>query len=291
MSHTFQPPKSNREQISSQGIDSADKSMKILTYNVQIFNLFGNSLFGDQQQKIFDFIFKVDPDIICFQEFYVNELKNFSIYRVNGLLKQYEHRHIVWIQKGEYSRYGIAIYSKFPLINKEELSFQNSSNISIYSDVAMGYDTVRIFNNHLQSINFDNKSYEFITNQKTYSQSEKIRELQNISVRLKDAFIKRGQQANFLAKKIDESSYPVVVCGDFNDTPVSYTYRTIREDMKDAFIEAGSGFGSTYGGRFPSYRIDYILHSSSLKTQSFNTERIKHSDHYPVMARIFWSTE
>lgn len=286
IAHTYQPPKRNLNELQEKTQANSSNSLKVLSYNVQVFNLFGNNTFKEHQGEIFDYIRGQDPDVICFQEFYVNETKNAGIKKVDNLLKKYPYKHIVWVKSGDYSNYGIAIYSKHQLINKRYVDFPNSNNISIFCDLTINSDTVRIFNNHLQSINFDNESYSFISNQRNYTQSEKLKEIQNISVQLKDAFIKRGIQAEFIAEEIQASQYPVIICGDFNDTPVSYSYYKIKGNNKDAFLEAGTGFGSTYKGKFPSYRIDFILHSQSLETLSFRTDQIELSDHYPIMAEI-----
>ena len=109
-----------------------------------------------------------------------------------------------------------------------------------------------------------------------------MNEIKDISHRLKYAFRKRAHQADVLSDHIHTSPYPVIVCGDFNDTPVSYTYHKIRGDLVDAFIESGRGIGNTYSGMFPSYRIDYILHSRNLRSGGFETVRVDYSDHFPV---------
>jgi endonuclease/exonuclease/phosphatase family metal-dependent hydrolase len=103
---------------------------------------------------------------------------------------------------------------------------------------------------------------------------------------LKNAFIKRARQADMLAEKISESPYPVIICGDFNDTPVSYTYKKIKSSLSDSFMEAGSGIGSTYSKIFPSFRIDYSLHESNMKAIYTERVRLKLSDHYPVLTYL-----
>ncbi len=283
---TFQFPDIFEDNKKTAKSESSSKSLKVLTYNIQIFNLLGRTHFGEHQQQLFHFIQSENPDIICFQEFYTNVDKGLSLSKINSLLENYPYRHIEWIVEGDASKYGIAIYSKYRLVNKSRLSFKNTNNSTIFADVLWGTDTVRLFNNHLQSIKFDRQNYKFITNQGDYSQTQKIKELQDISFRLRDAFIKRAEQADHLSRKIQNSSYPVIVCGDFNDTPISYTYRKIRGNLNDSFLEAGRGLGSTYEGKFPSYRIDFILHSSSLETFFYETKRVKLSDHYPVVAEI-----
>jgi endonuclease/exonuclease/phosphatase family metal-dependent hydrolase len=84
-----------------------------------------------------------------------------------------------------------------------------------------------------------------------------------------------------------KSPYPVIVCGDFNDSPVSYTYQKISANLKDAFLESGTGLGSTYSGRFPSYRIDYILHNPQLSCYQYANPKMGLSDHQPVICKMY----
>jgi endonuclease/exonuclease/phosphatase (EEP) superfamily protein YafD len=111
-------------------------------------------------------------------------------------------------------------------------------------------------------------------------------EVKVISVKMRDAYIKRALQADQLARHIRESPYPVIVCGDFNDTPFSYTYYKVRNHLKDAFVESGSGFGSTYHDNFPPIRIDYIFYSPSMKSLLFRDDKKGGSDHFPVISEF-----
>jgi endonuclease/exonuclease/phosphatase family metal-dependent hydrolase len=104
---------------------------------------------------------------------------------------------------------------------------------------------------------------------------------------LKDAYIKRARQVDILSDHIKNSPYPCMVCGDFNDTPVSYTYQKLKGKLKDAYLESGAGIGNTYFGSFPSFRIDYILHSRALTTLNFQTKKIQLSDHYPIICHFY----
>ena len=157
----------------------------------------------------------------------------------------------------------------------------------IYTDIVAGADTFRVFNAHLESDKFQPDDYRFI---KDFDVGRKEpsklmgywKRIVGIVTRLKNSAIKRGQQAPVMAKYIAESPYPVIVCGDFNDTPSSYTYRQVSAHLADAFRESGNGFGKTYLGAFPSFRIDYILHDKRIKSKGFQTGTQKFSDHYPV---------
>jgi endonuclease/exonuclease/phosphatase (EEP) superfamily protein YafD len=103
---------------------------------------------------------------------------------------------------------------------------------------------------------------------------------------MKSAYIKRAAQIETVAEYIRKSPYPVIFCGDFNDTPVSYSYRQINNELQDAFVDAGTGLGQTHTHILPLLRIDYIFHSKSLMAVDQKTINKDYSDHFPVVARF-----
>src|SRR5207253_3238831 len=137
-------------------------------------------------------------------------------------------------------------------------------NVFLCSDIVVGNDTFRVVNTHLESIRFKPEDYKFIENIGAESEEELNGSI-NILRRMKRAYTKRAQQVSVLKNEITGSSYPVILCGDFNDTPNSYTYNVLSDGLSDSFRQSGKGFGRTYAGIFPSYRIDYILHDKKLK--------------------------
>jgi endonuclease/exonuclease/phosphatase family metal-dependent hydrolase len=113
---------------------------------------------------------------------------------------------------------------------------------------------------------------------------EAIDMMKSLSLSLKQGFVKRAQQSEELKTYINKSPYPVIVAGDFNDTPVSYSYTKIRKGLKDSFVNSGYGAGFTYKGKYPANRIDYILYDNALENRYFEIIKAKYSDHYPVAA-------
>lgn len=258
------------------------KSAAFLSYNVRLFDFYRWSANPAAGEMIFELIRDFDPEILCLQEIYTPvEGETFSLSREKGT-RRYAYSHIAYVPGSSLSgRYGIATLSAFPIINKGELRFSGTYNLAIYTDLKINNDTVRIYNTHLQSIRLRKREYDLLKLLNS-GEEEAMNEIRDISNRLKHAFQMRAHQAETLAGHIHESPWPVIVCGDFNDTPVSYTYHKIRGELVDAYIESGRGIGNTYSGMFPSYRIDYILHSRNLQSMDFETERVDYSDHFPV---------
>jgi endonuclease/exonuclease/phosphatase (EEP) superfamily protein YafD len=150
----------------------------------------------------------------------------------------------------------------------------------------VGYDTIRVYNNHLQSIYFNSANYSFLDSLKIRYNNDQLEEIRDISFRLRYAFMKRAEQADLIAAHIANCPYRVIVCGDFNDTPVSYVYYRLNDGMVDSFTRAGWGTGRTYIGKFPSFRIDYILHSEEFESLFFTRKKVRVSDHFPIISYL-----
>ena len=259
-------------------------ALKVLSFNVRAFNIYKWLADPNTNKGIFNFIRSEHPDVVCIQEFYTDNKSTLRPENINRIFGETPYHHIHYsIATGNNTGYGIATFSKYPVVGQGVISFDRTRNMSIYTDIAFRDDTIRIYNNHLQSVNFRSSNYEFIDSLRLRYDENQLKELQDISSKLKMAFIKRAHQADKVAASISHSPYPVIVCGDFNDTPVSYTYHTMSKGLDDAFVRAGSGTGDTYLGRL-SFRIDYILYSGEFKALDFEKVEARLSDHYPIMA-------
>ena len=252
---------------------SSEENIKILSYNVRLFNRYEWLENPNVKEDIFSFFKEENPDILCIQEFYSpNEIPDLN----------YPYRHIGLQSKT--SQWHMAIYSKHTQIKKKTVSIKGErmNNTCIYSDMIINEDTVRVYNIHLASNWFKNTDYSFIQN----PQKEKIKEgIIGITKRMKSSFIKRAEEVEIIKQHMADCTYPIIVCGDFNDTPLSYAYNSIKGDLSDAFSISGKGIGNSFV-KIPVLRIDYILHDNELKSSNYQKHKQVLSDHYAVSCEI-----
>ncbi len=273
---------------SSSKTEMEHKAIKVMSYNVKVFDLYNWSHNKETRSKIFGLIQDEAPGIACFQEYFHRDSSEFSntdsLKKMNG----WQYAHVEYTSHGKFlQHFGIATFSKYPIIHTGKVDFgYKGNNVCIFTDLLVGKDTFRVYNMHLQSIAFSKDDYKYAEDLTKDMEREDIEHSKNILRRLKRAFVKRAKQAELVEESISKSPYPVIVCGDFNDTPASYTYSTISKNLTDSFIESGTGFGKSYIGAFPSFRIDYILHDNKFVSHQFTTIREELSDHFPVVTYL-----
>lgn len=257
--------------------------LKVLSYNVRAFNLYDWLNDPNTNKGILNFIRSEHPDVICLQEFYSGRVLEQPSINYIRLFGEHPYKHIEYTSKEKHSGHGIATLSKYPIVRKGVIPFKNSRNVTIYTDILFKGDTIRIYNNHLQSVRFREQNYRMLDSLKIGRNHPEMEEIKDISSKIKNAYIQRADQTDLVKAHLKNSPYPVIICGDFNDTPVSYTYNKLRKGMNDAFIKAGKGRGNTYNGK-PPLRIDYILYSSEFEAISFEKVEAVLSDHFPIIA-------
>jgi endonuclease/exonuclease/phosphatase family metal-dependent hydrolase len=263
------------------------KAIKIISYNVMLFDLYNWTGNTSTRNKIFDRLRDESADILCFQEFYKDDSREFNTLDTLVQLQKAKNYHAAldFTVKGKY-HYGVATFSSYPIVHKGIVKIVSEfDNACIYTDIKIGADTVRVYNLQLQSIHLSSIVYQ--NPLKSAATEERFnKDASNIIKLLRLAFIKRAPQAETISDHIRNCPYPTIVCGDFNDTPSSYTYRILKGPFVDAFLENGLGFGATYAGSIPFLRIDYILHSSAFSGHDFRVIPEKLSDHYPISCTL-----
>ncbi|MBC5837271.1 endonuclease/exonuclease/phosphatase family protein [Flavobacterium muglaense] len=249
-----------------------EKDFIVMSYNVRLFNLFKWIDKDDVAGDIVSFINDKNPDILCIQEYSTS---------ANIDLKVYRYKYI--FMEGNKIKTGQAIFSKFPIINQGDIVFPNSNNAVVYADIKKGKDIIRVYNMHLQSIKITPDVDEISENINVINQNKS----QMMLIRMSKAFKQQQQQAEILQKHKKECEYPVIICGDMNNSAFSYVYRNIKGTLKDSFEEAGTGFGQTYKFKYYPARIDYIFADEKMTVKKFESfSDFDNSDHYPVMVKL-----
>lgn len=261
-------------------------SFSFMSFNVRLFNYYQWINKPETNIEILELLNNHYTDIIAVQEYVYNPGNPLNEHP--EYLKLHSmHSHIAYSNKILRNRnFGIATFSKYPIVKSGTIRFKNSNNISIYSDIKINDDTIRVFNNHLQSIEITGTLNEFMDS--LSYKTNKYRGVKSILGAVRNAFIKRSLQVQILLEHIEKSPYPVIIAGDFNETPVSYTYRTLRKNLNDVFVKSGRGMGTTYITGIPYLRIDYILHDKALGSYNYKKIPVVLSDHYPVKCQFYF---
>ncbi|WP_460218811.1 endonuclease/exonuclease/phosphatase family protein [Psychroserpens sp. MEBiC05023] len=247
---------------SSTNIDDT-QNLSVMNYNVRLFNVFNWIDDANIKQNMSNFISEKQPDILCMQEYRPDET-----IALDGYFKYEE-------LSGEKVKNGQAIFTKFPIINSGSIEFPNTSNNAIFADIVKNSDTIRIYNVHLQSSGI-NPTTEKLTKENS----------ENLFKRVSTTFKMQQSQTELFLKHKVNCPYQMIICGDFNNTAYSYVYKEIKGDLRDAFSEAGNGFGRTYDFKFFPVRIDFILVDNAFDINGFKTYDVTYSDHFPVMAKV-----
>lgn len=231
------------------------RALKVLSYNVR-------SFIDDRGERCLDsvvaMIKSLNPDILCLQEMGFSEIADSLLAPLHPMPRS--------LSRSELSP---AIYSRYPIISAGRI---DSLKEFVWADVVVKRgtreDTLRIFNNHLHTTAIRRDDSDYIENH-AYLGDDSLGQVRSMVSRLTENNILRAAQVDTLVQMIAASPYPTIVCGDFNDTPVSYTYRSMARNLRDAFRWAGRGYSHTYRGFFDMLRIDYVMCSEEFEPLSY----------------------
>jgi endonuclease/exonuclease/phosphatase family metal-dependent hydrolase len=256
--------------------------LKVLTYNTANFFHKRAKAF-DQDPNVFTWIAEHPADIKVFQEF----TQDYTSNRRNAIKQiskdgELEYFHHVIEGNPKKRSYGMAIFSRYPIVNEGVVFDNGSSNGAIFADIRAGKDTLRIYNVHLQSMAISP------SNLNDYERAQEV--YRQTLGKLHRGSLARAQQLSILLEHLRNSPHPVILMGDLNEIPYSYAYFKLSENLDNAFEKAGRGFEFTYNKILFFLRIDHIFADHSLKPVHFQTHReVYYSDHYPVTATFNWA--
>jgi len=265
-----------------------ENSIKILTYNVRGFNwLTGKDA---RENPIFDYVSNSKADIVCFEEFavsYDNSKRRslISEKELDQIMKDYPYKSIISL--GPHKRsyiYGIACYSKFPIEESLKVPIESTYNGSVIHTLNIQGRKVSLVINHLESNSLTAKDKQLYKDfLKTRDRESFDAMAHTLQEKLGAAYTIREEQVNVIREFLDkQETEATIICGDFNDTPLSYTYHTMKKDMVDSYANTGFGQGITYHENYFLVRIDYIMHSKAFQSYNCTVDKRKYSDHYPI---------
>ena len=265
----------------------AKSEIVVMSYNVKGFDKQFATEEKTTRELIADLATDNRVDILCLQEF----AGDMSDPEIRTLLPDLPYFRIApydcYADRTVYG--GLAVFSRYPIVAWKALPAQDEDRLfSMWADLKIGRDTVRVFNNHLNSTYIDNNDVDYLSSLHFISSEGRRAHVGDIVRKLRDSYRKRAPQADTVAQAIAASPYPVIVCGDFNDTPASYAYHTVRgKRLRDAFVAKGRGLQGTYGGFFNMFRLDYILTDrEAVEVLHYYPFDVVYSDHMPVAAGV-----
>jgi len=264
--------------------EAPEGAIKVLSYNVHLFDFYTPLA----KNKIIEYIAGSGADIVCLQEFgYSSDSKKDYLKKneiLEALQKKYPYHHIELAQIKTSRSYGVATFSKYPILRKARVQYDSKYNSTIYSDVRIQGREVRVFNCHLESNHLTENDRVLIKNLGEEYRNDRINEVvDHLSQKLGRSYKLRAKQADVIAEEISKTDLPIILCGDLNDVPVSYTYTKIRSNrLRDSFTGSGNGYGYTFNEKRFWFRIDHIMHSKDFSAYRFRIDKVDYSDHFPV---------
>jgi|GEM_PF-123978 len=261
----------------------------MLSANVRIFNVYAqlrDPNFASSQNAI-RWLANSPADVLCLQEFYhepKGSRENGTVFRAVDYLGRDSKRH-AFVSKTLFNgigEFGLAIFSRYPIVRRGTVSFGRlTQNHAMWADLARPHDTIRVINLHLQSMSLDENDIVAAAGSRAGFQ----RKGRGLLRRFRNGAVARATQVDTVLARVARSPYPVLLAGDLNDLPYSYTYDQLADHLQNAWASTGFGIGSTYNGKLPLLRIDQQFASKDWKVLGCRVHReIPWSDHFPVEA-------
>ncbi|MBK9957143.1 MAG: endonuclease/exonuclease/phosphatase family protein [Chitinophagaceae bacterium] len=270
-------------------------NIRIMSWNIEHFAILENKTNPGKKEQMLQLIRQYNPDVLCMQEAVASDSISGAINYLPDIMNRLNmgYYHYSYNRKIDFDskhHFGILVLSKFPLASRHTLSHKPNDYNSIfqYVDVIKEQDTFRVFNIHLQSLKFSESNRVYL-DKPEFETKEDVDNSKSIIGKYRTGFIKKFYQSNRIKTAINESKYPVIVCGDFNDVPNSYAYSTIGKGLKNAFAEKGTGIGRTFVSISPTLRIDNIFVDKRFTVEQYVRIKRNLSDHYAISADLFFN--
>lgn len=247
--------------------------------HVSTYNLMNFGCCTKHPDSILQYVANQNSDIICFQEFRLGN-KQLTLSAVRNTLRATPYFFLLPC--------GVAVFSKYPILSTKNIPFGSRYNGALIAELNINGRKVTLINCHLESNKIlDSEKIDYYD----LIQTLNVRKLGAFTYmmfhKLTPAFKIRAMQSSIIAEIIRESKNPyTIICGDFNDTPISFTYRKIKGDLEDSFVESGCGMGISFNANYFLFRIDYIFHSKNMRSYNAMVGKGEDSDHYPVQTYL-----
>lgn len=265
-------------------------TIRIVTWNVARFvELKKNNNKGSQiRLTMMNQLKQQNADILCLQEFQTSTLQDY--YNNIDYIRQqlnYPYFYFSYDEDGSQQYYSSIIFSRYPIIDSGLVRYPRPSlpEVLLHADIKVNDDTIRVYTTHLQSLQFKKSDYQKISSIEK-AQDSLVSKSRTIFSKIKRGFSYRSIQARIVHQLLGDSPYPLLLCGDMNDVPNSYTYFTVKGDLQDAFLKKGFGIGRTFSGLSPTLRIDYIFADKHFKIMQINRIVKNLSDHYMLVSDL-----
>lgn len=266
--------------------------LRVMSWNVEHFDILEHKSHPERKQEMIATINEQEPDVACFQEMVASDQFSAAINYLPDFVSRlgmydYNYTFNPKLDFDSKHHFGIIIFSKYPIINKQTVAYppKDYNSTFQFADIVKNDDTFRVFNIHLQSLKFSNENRKYIEDPSIKDERD-FEESKSVAAKFKTGFLKRKIQSERIREAVDQSPYPAIVCGDFNDVPNSYAYKTIGKGMKNVFSEKGAGIGRTFYGISPTLRIDNIFVDPRFDVQQYVRIKKKLSDHFPIIADL-----
>lgn len=264
--------------------DSTD-GIKVMSFNVHLFNHVDREIKSDAFcDQVINLVREQSPDVLCIQEFTAYKKKVRRVDCIEEFAKGIGLPYVYYNKKCNYA--GNVIFSKWPVAKvSEDSGFGQENTYGVMVSVDMGEKGLfYLANLHLVSYMLTDDEIDALV-----KPSERRNSLDTVGMtvarKLKYAYQKRSDEIDtVLLQAFPPIDGPIIVCGDFNDTPMSYVYRQMQKaGFTDSFTKVGRGIKPTYAGRLPLLRIDYMWVNDKVQPLRYDRLRVKASDHYPVI--------